>query len=471
MIRCLTQVHVDAAHFRNLATNSLNRVSSGDKAGADDLFHGPRHSAQTSSPPASPEATVPDHHPVKAALQEIQATGVANSGTVNTGAFITGNDSNGILWRGNFEGLFSAYLGFTIEQFPLTYHAVGGIGPLHVAPVPISAAHFNITNASIGLGPFTIPEIHIPKIPIDVLGSVGLGQTTISDVTALNALNGGIGLSIGSFKFNDPFISIANFGNPNPPAIGFFISNLSITGPQISGLSIGSPIPLSLALGTTTWTLFPNGWTIPAQTPVTLGLSGGNDPFTFFPGGLTFPKASAGVINLSGGTDPFTLLPNGFQITTVPVLWDGTVLFGPIQIPIINVPPTPGFGNTTTTPSSGFFNSGDGGGSGFYNFGSAMSGWWNQAHSAAAGAGSGFANFGSLDSGVLNFGSGVSGLYNTGGLPPGTPAVVSGIGNVPPAPPACPASPRPPLPPLPNAELPAPPSPPAPPAPPPPTPP
>ncbi|MCU0222429.1 hypothetical protein N8H12_20810, partial [Mycobacterium tuberculosis] len=357
-------------------------------------------------------------------------TGVANSGTVNTGAFITGNDSNGILWRGNFEGLFSAYLGFTIEQFPLTYHAVGGIGPLHVAPVPISAAHFNITNASIGLGPFTIPEIHIPKIPIDVLGSVGLGQTTISDVTALNALNGGIGLSIGSFKFNDPFISIANFGNPNPPAIGFFISNLSITGPQISGLSIGSPIPLSLALGTTTWTLFPNGWTIPAQTPVTLGLSGGNDPFTFFPGGLTFPKASAGVINLSGGTDPFTLLPNGFQITTVPVLWDGTVLFGPIQIPIINVPPTPGFGNTTTTPSSGFFNSGDGGGSGFYNFGSAMSGWWNQAHSAAAGAGSGFANFGSLDSGVLNFGSGVSGLYNTGGLPPGTPAVVSGIGNV-----------------------------------------
>ncbi len=286
-------------------------------------------------------------------------TGVANSGTVNTGAFITGNDSNGILWRGNFEGLFSAYLGFTIEQFPLTYHAVGGIGPLHVAPVPISAAHFNITNASIGLGPFTIPEIHIPKIPIDVLGSVGLGQTTISDVTALNALNGGIGLSIGSFKFNDPFISIANFGNPNPPAIGFFISNLSITGPQISGLSIGSPIPLSLALGTTTWTLFPNGWTIPAQTPVTLGLSGGNDPFTFFPGGLTFPKASAGVINLSGGTDPFTLLPNGFQITTVPVLWDGTVLFGPIQIPIINVPPTPGFGNTTTTPSSGFFNSGD----------------------------------------------------------------------------------------------------------------
>ncbi|MEQ0548735.1 hypothetical protein ABLO18_16090 [Mycobacterium tuberculosis] len=31
---------------------------------------------------------------------------------------------------------------------------------------------------------------------------------------------------------------------------------------------------------------------------------------------------------------------------------------------------------------------------------------------------------------VLNFGSGVSGLYNTGGLPPGTPAVVSGIGNV-----------------------------------------
>ncbi|CFE47089.1 Uncharacterised protein [Mycobacterium tuberculosis] len=50
MIRCLTQVHVDAAHFRNLATNSLNRVSSGDKAGADDLFHGPRHSAENVEP-------------------------------------------------------------------------------------------------------------------------------------------------------------------------------------------------------------------------------------------------------------------------------------------------------------------------------------------------------------------------------------------------------------------------------------
>jgi hypothetical protein len=46
MIRCLSQENVDAAHLRNLATNSLNRVSSGDKAGGDDLFHESEHSAE-----------------------------------------------------------------------------------------------------------------------------------------------------------------------------------------------------------------------------------------------------------------------------------------------------------------------------------------------------------------------------------------------------------------------------------------
>src|ERR1700735_1373058 len=46
MIRCLSRQTFDAEHLRNLATNSLNRVSSGDKAGGDDLFHEPRRSAE-----------------------------------------------------------------------------------------------------------------------------------------------------------------------------------------------------------------------------------------------------------------------------------------------------------------------------------------------------------------------------------------------------------------------------------------
>ncbi|MGH3560860.1 MAG: hypothetical protein ACRDTN_03430, partial [Mycobacterium sp.] len=41
-----TQADVDAAHLRHLATNSLNRVSSGDEAEGDDLFHEPEHSAE-----------------------------------------------------------------------------------------------------------------------------------------------------------------------------------------------------------------------------------------------------------------------------------------------------------------------------------------------------------------------------------------------------------------------------------------
>ncbi|MBL7660847.1 hypothetical protein INQ28_31655, partial [Escherichia coli] len=75
-------------------------------------------------------------------------------------------------------------------------------------------------------------------------------------------------------------------------------------------------------------------------------------------------------------------------------------------------------------------NSGAGGVSGFGNVGSNLSGWWNQAASALAGSGSGVLNVGTLGSGVLNVGSGVSGIYNTSVLPLGTPAVLSGLGNV-----------------------------------------
>ncbi|MBL7661049.1 hypothetical protein INQ28_32695, partial [Escherichia coli] len=54
-----------------------------------------------------------------------------------------------------------------------------------------------------------------------------------------------------------------------------------------------------------------------------------------------------------------------------------TVGVDAINIPIIHIPATPGFGNSTGGLSSGFFNSGAGSASGFGNFGGAASGFMN----------------------------------------------------------------------------------------------
>ena len=64
------------------------------------------------------------------------------------------------------------------------------------------------------------------------------------------------------------------------------------------------------------------------------------------------------------GLDAFTLLPNGFNLT-IPAAIDGRIDIGEIPMPLIDIKPTPGFGNSTVTPSSGFFNTGSGGGSGW----------------------------------------------------------------------------------------------------------
>lgn len=135
-------------------------------------------------------------------------------------------------------------------------------------------------------------------------------------------------------------------------------------------------------------------------------------------------------IDASGVLDPITIFPGGFTIDPLPLSLALNISVPDSSVPIIIVPPTPGFGNATATPSSGFFNSGAGGVSGFGNFGAGSSGWWNQAHAALAGAGSGVLNVGTLNSGVLNVGSGISGLYNTAIVGLGTPALVSGAGNV-----------------------------------------
>lgn len=74
-------------------------------------------------------------------------------------------------------------------------HAIGGVGPLHVAPVPVPAVHVEITDATVGLGPFTVPPISIPSLPIaSITGSVDLAANTISPIRALDPLAGSIGL-------------------------------------------------------------------------------------------------------------------------------------------------------------------------------------------------------------------------------------------------------------------------------------
>ncbi|AIH62624.1 hypothetical protein IU13_21810, partial [Mycobacterium tuberculosis] len=88
---------------------------------------------------------------------------------------------------------------------------------------------------------------------------------------------------------------------------------------------------------------------------------------------------------------------------------------GSITIPIIDIPATSGFGNSTTSPSSGFFNSGAGSASGFLNVVAGASGI------------SGYLNVGALGSGVTNVGHTVSGFYNASALDLVTPAFASGL--------------------------------------------
>jgi hypothetical protein len=81
-------------------------------------------------------------------------------------------------------------------------------------------------------------------------------------------------------------------------------------------------------------------------------------------------------------------------------------------------------------PSSGFFNTGGGGGSGILNFGTALSGLYNAITNPLLGSASGFANFGTQLSGVLNRGAGISGVFDTGSLGQIAQAFDSGFMNL-----------------------------------------
>ncbi len=360
-------------------------------------------------------------------------TGVANSGDVNTGAFISGNYSNGAFWRGDYQGLldFSFPVGPLIPQTHLVHlRETVNLGPIHIDPIHVHIPPLLDIDQTIDLGSFTVAPITVAPIALDYHETFDLGPLVIFP------------------PMNIPATVIESFstapGGPAPPPFvipatsNVFISTVDFaTGNNVIGPFSGALAPTTIQLGASgpsfsvlNLSIPPihiPGLTIPS-VPLRIDVDGGIPGFTLFPDGLTFPKIPVHVDAFAGIPD-FTIFPNGYTIDPIPLQLNLDLTLGPVHI-LIDLPAVPGFGNTTGAPSSGFFNSGAGGVSGFGNVGAMVSGGWNQAPSALLGGGSGVFNAGTLHSGVLNFGSGMSGLFNTSVLGLGAPALVSGLGSV-----------------------------------------
>ncbi|WP_414018309.1 beta strand repeat-containing protein, partial [Mycobacterium tuberculosis] len=359
--------------------------------------------------------------------------GVANSGDVNTGAFISGNYSNGAFWTGDYQGLldFSFPVGPLIPQTHLVHlRETVNLGPIHIDPIHVHIPPLLDIDQTIDLGSFTVAPITVAPIALDYHETFDLGPLVIFP------------------PMNIPATVIESFstapGGPAPPPFvipatsNVFISTVDFaTGNNVIGPFSGALAPTTIQLGASgpsfsvlNLSIPPihiPGLTIPS-VPLRIDVDGGIPGFTLFPDGLTFPKIPVHVDAFAGIPD-FTIFPNGYTIDPIPLQLNLDLTLGPVHI-LIDLPAVPGFGNTTGAPSSGFFNSGAGGVSGFGNVGAMVSGGWNQAPSALLGGGSGVFNAGTLHSGVLNFGSGMSGLFNTSVLGLGAPALVSGLGSV-----------------------------------------
>ncbi len=90
---------------------------------------------------------------------------------------MTGDYSNGLLggWLRGLAGVRCR----AHDLPPRSPHAIGG-KPAHVAPVPVPAARRD--DATVGLGPFTVPPISISSLPIaSITGSVDLAATPSAD--------------------------------------------------------------------------------------------------------------------------------------------------------------------------------------------------------------------------------------------------------------------------------------------------
>ncbi|RUP06510.1 MAG: PPE family protein, partial [Mycobacterium sp.] len=347
--------------------------------------------------------------------------GFANSGSVNTGAFISGNYSNGILWRGEYQGLIGYSLDYTLPQFPLVAaDVIGGIGPITVLPhIYIPPIPWGITAAG-GIGPVPIPSFDIPTIHLGVnptidIGSITvepfslttpgliLGPVTIGDVTSTSGSMSDVWLTP---SYLPPIkVVTASPGGSTSTAKGFTITAVAWDSATID---------------------FP-GFTIPLD-PVSIGL-----PLSLTIPGITVPGGAIPQLPLGlslSNAIPAIDIPPLVVIDRIPLDLHLDSALGPVNVPIVGFGGTPGFLNTTTGASSGFFNAGGGGGSGYWNTGTGMSGWYNAMSDVSLGAASGFYNFGTQLSGILNRGAGLSGAFNTGTLGLIAAAFDSGFANV-----------------------------------------
>ncbi len=371
-------------------------------------------------------------------------TGLFNTGNVNTGAFNSGSLNNGALWTGDHHGLVSFSFNIDITGSTLLdLNETFNLGPVHIDQIDIPGMSLFDIHEIIDIGPFMIEPIDVPAVTLDIHESINIDPIVLLPATTI--------------PFQTITIPIDGPASPAPPPfelplLTVFLKNVFggedtwiVGSTDSTGMSGGNVTPptegirINFAPGSATTGSFEINLgpiEIPeiatSSIPLNIDVSGDVLPaFTLFPGGLSIPENAIPLtIDASGVLDPITLFPGGYTIDPLPLNIALNLSVPDTSIPLINIPPTPGFGNTTSVPSSGFFNSGAGGVSGFGNFGAGSSGWWNQASSAVLGSGSGFLNAGSLSSGVLNLGSGMSGIYNTSTLGVGVSAVVSGLGNL-----------------------------------------
>ncbi|ARG68626.1 hypothetical protein B1T47_05740, partial [Mycobacterium kansasii] len=160
-------------------------------------------------------------------------TGVANSGDVNTGAFISGSYSNGLFWRGDHQGLIGISYGITIPAVPA--HIDGRIPvaiPMtmsssdtifHAVTIPQFPASF--LGVALHSQPVTIPAFTItgPAAtailggPIDALvihtaGGIGPARLSFIDIPAAPGFGNSTSSPSSGF-FNSGMGSVSGFGN------------------------------------------------------------------------------------------------------------------------------------------------------------------------------------------------------------------------------------------------------------------
>nr|WP_235641300.1 hypothetical protein [Mycobacterium tuberculosis] len=84
---------------------------------------------------------------------------------------MSGNFSNGLLWRGDHEGLFSLFYSLDVPRITIVdAHLDGGFGPVVLPPIPVPAVNAHLTG-NVAMGAFTIPQIDIPALTPNITGS------------------------------------------------------------------------------------------------------------------------------------------------------------------------------------------------------------------------------------------------------------------------------------------------------------